>query len=165
MNGPTFRVGDVVRYSPQPRFPGQRDVRWCREGTAIAEKRDDGRLVLVDTFWGSGSDNHVLTDAELATAEIRFNLNDYDALKEYPRGASHDTWMKYAPAHRETVTAQHGLQSRYYIRKGAQPDLDTQIVNARAVVADAEAAVDSAKWHLECARRDLAALQQSAVTT
>lgn len=85
-------VGDVIRYSP--------DDRWCREGIAIVSQPSRGRLVVADTYWsGSGSgETHILTASELSTAELMFRLDEYDELKNEPRGAAENQWKKYLPA-------------------------------------------------------------------
>lgn len=153
-----FRVGDVLRYTPQPRFQGQADTRWCREGTALATERRDGSTLILDTYWGSMSDAHVLTDAELATAELIFNVGDYDELDQY-RSGSREQWLRYAPEDRQRITSQHGLQCRWFIRKDASESLATQIENAREAVRDAEGKVESAQWRLDWAKRDLAELE------
>lgn len=139
-------AGDVVHYTPTD--------RWCREGIAIALWRD-GRVVLLDTFWGSSGDQHRVTAEEAATAELMFNLADYDELDRYSH-QSPDTWAKYAPADRKLITQQHGCQKRWFIRNGAKPDWATQIDNARAEVAKRESAAESALRAVEWAREDLA---------
>jgi hypothetical protein len=140
-----FKPGDVVRYEA-PRG-------WCREGTAITG--DDGRLV--DTYWLN--DNHVLTDEEIATAELVFSLGDFDELDRWRSHESRAKWEQYSPADRETVTSQHGLQVRWFVRKGAQPDLATQIENARQAVADAYEKLRNAERDVDYARRKLARLE------
>ena len=149
-----WQVGDVVRYQPGPAFKGQTDTRWCREGTAIAETRASRSVMFVDTYWGTMSDAHVLTDAEVETAELRFNLGDYDELDRYDHGSSY-TWEKFAPADRERVTSQHGLQSRWFVRKGASEDYGTKVQNARDRLADAESELDSARWTVQLRQRAL----------
>lgn len=147
-----FRSGDVVRYDTLT-MPS----RHCREGWAIAKERNDGRVVLLDTFWGS-TDNHVLTDEEVATAELVFNLADYDEFDQYDRSSS-ARWETYKREDRETVTSQHGLQRRWFVRKGAEPDLATQIENARQVLEDAERKLESAEWRVRGAKQDLEQLE------
>lgn len=153
----SFRVGDVVHYT------SERESRWCREGTAIAIERW-GRVVLVDTYWNHlGSEDHVLTDAELATIRPMFNLGDFDELNQYDNG-SRTTWEKYAPEDRERTTSQHGLQSRWFIRKGAQPHLPTQIENQREVVERIKSNLESAERQLAYEQNRLAELEASAVS-
>lgn len=144
----TPSAGDVVRYTPEN--------TWCREGIAIAQDhvRPNGRLVLLDTYWGS-TEPGMLTDAEADTAELMFNLADYDELYRYSSYASRSQWETYAPADRQIITHQHGLQRRWFIRKGARPDWATQIDNARQKVADREAEADRARRAVEWANEDL----------
>lgn len=145
-----FKAGDVVRYDT-----GQ--DRHCREGMAIAEARLDG-VVLFDTYWGTPGDRHLLTYDELAAAQVLFNLDDYDEFDRYSHVAP-AKWMTYRPGDRETVTSQHGLQVRWFIRKGAEPDLQTQIENACEAYVDAESKLQSAERRAAAAWRDLAELE------
>lgn len=143
-----FKPGDVVRYDTGTE-------RHCLEGMAIAEARLAG-VVLYDTYWRTPGDRHLLTYDELATAEVVFNLDDYDELTERESAAR---WEMYKPADRERVTSQHGLVVRCFIRKGAEPDLETQIEYARKVVEDAAHKLASARRSLDAAFRDLAELE------
>lgn len=147
-----FAPGDVVRYRPSQHH--------CREGMAIAEERS-GRIMLFDTFWASSGDRHVLTHDEIATAELEFRISDYDELDQSHRSMS-GVWKKYAPADRQTITSQHGLQHRYFIRKGAAEDWPTQIDNARQELEEREREADSAQRRVEWAREDLAKVIASA---
>lgn len=148
-----FKAGDVVRYETL-----DRPDRHCREGMAIAKAGGNGRVLLVDTFWASFSESHTLTAEEVATAEPVFNLADYDELDRSRHGAA-EKWKTYAPADREVVTSQHGLQVRWFIRKGVEPDLATQIDNARDAVGDAYEKLRRAEHGVEYALRSLALLE------
>jgi hypothetical protein len=152
MSAPIARQGTVVRYTPAPRYEGDRQPRWCREGMAIADDR--GRLV--DTYWGSGGDAHVVTAAEAASVEVLFYLEDFDELDRWRPDV--EKWRTYAPEDRQRVTMQHGLQQRLFIRKGAVPARETMIANARGKVAEAEDEVRSAQSTLRWAQEDLDAL-------
>lgn len=139
-----FRDGDVVRYSPE------RANNWCREGTAVHFK---GRLI--DTYWDlSGGEDHVLSAVEVESAALIFNTGDYDQLPQYDRG-NRLKWERYAPEDRERFTAQHGLQARWFIRKGATEDLATQVENARQRLTDARDGLSTAQWRVASAERDL----------
>lgn len=147
----TLVVGDVIKYETLSRPSGH-----CLEGLALVEKhpRDKGRLYAKDTFWNMGSENHVLSDEELATAERLFNIHDFTALK---RG-SESIWVSYAPTDRARITSQHGLVQKLYIRKGSQPDLDQRIANAERKVARAEQSTSNAQRDLLAADRELGEL-------
>ena len=147
--------GTVVRYTPDR---SRHDPSWCREGMAIA----DDRGVLLDTYWGSGSDNHRLLPVELATVENLFNLGDYEELDRYSH-ASKDKWLRYHPDDREVVTSQHRLQVRWFIRKGASPDFATQVENAEDEVREAQEKAESAQRQLDWKRRQLAELKTSVI--
>lgn len=136
-----FREGDVLRYTPE-------GGTHCREGHAIVEA--NGRAI--DTYWGfSGGDRHVLSAAELEAATRFFNLGDY-------REVSEEEWLTYALDDRGFVSSQHGLQPTYVVRSGAEPDLATQIENARGAVRFAESERDAADRRLWRRREELAAL-------
>lgn len=146
-----LRSGDVIRYVPDPsRF----EPRWCREGTAVV--REDGKAV--DTYWGSGSDNHVLLDVEVTTAEVVFNLADYIELDQYRPGVQAE-WAKYREDQRHRITSQHGLQSRYFVLNGAEPDLEQQISNAYEALTTAREALNSAARDLEWKAQAVARLE------
>lgn len=150
----TFTPGDVLAYTPERRH--------AREGTAFVTESGHA----VDTYWEPTGDaqSHVLTTAELATAEVKFNVNDYEPLDRYA-GGSRSVWMTYHHNDRARISSQHGLQEQLYVRRGAKPDIGTQIANAEAEVKVAESAVRSAEYTLACRRRDLAELQTAASST
>lgn len=144
----SLRSGDVLWYVPE--------TSHCREGTAFV----NDRARALDTFWqpeGDG-DSHALTDQELATAEVRFNVNDYEPLDRYSR-SSRGTWETYHPVDRARIPSQHGLQEQLFIRRGASPDIGTQVANARERVAEAESELSLAERRLEWRREELAALE------
>jgi len=138
-----MRPGDVFRYQPES--------TWCHDGWAIAEERRDGRVVLVDTYWGA-SGGTVVNPRE---PEFQFNLSDYETKRN-------GEWERYAPADRRYIPQHSGYQTVLLVRKGATPDLTTEIENARERVTEAEQNVSSAEWSLKMARRDLAELEQRA---
>lgn len=149
-----FAPGDVLTYRPDPSkfMPNH-----CREGIAIVG--DDGRAL--DTFWTGGGDKHALTAVEWKSAELRFRLGEFRKLGE-SWDHRREEWLTYAPADRRTITSQHGHCCVYYVRNGADPDLDTQIANAREAVAEAERNVESAQRSLEWRREDLEKLEAKA---
>jgi hypothetical protein len=153
-----FEPGDVLHYTPSGAF----EPMHCRQATAVVY--EDGRAV--DTFWGidDRSDGHVLNDKELETAELKFRLGEFRKLGEH-WDRKNDEWMTYAPADRQRIGSQHQYQSTYYVRIGAEPDLDTQIANARAELEEAEEAVKSAERRLCWKREDLAKLEGQRVTS
>jgi len=144
-----FREGDVLDWEPES--------RWCKEGVAIVEKYYNGSLVAVDTFWGGG-DRHILRGPEIATATVRCNLADYDEF-DRAESAKGTNFGDYHPDDRMVVTRQHGLTQWRFTRKGAKPDHDTRVERFRAEVEKHEKEMESATWHLEWARKDLARVE------
>ena len=129
--------------------------RWCREGVATKENG-----ALFDTFWQGTSDRHRLSAAEAASAVLVFDTDEYDELPLSPRVS--DQWAQYAPADREVIPSQHGLQFRYFVRKGSSPDLATRIENAKRDVEDAESKLRAAESGLRWACEHLASLEAEA---
>lgn len=130
--------------------------RHCRE--AMAYQCDNGRLV--DTFWGVPGDSsvrHTLTDTELATAVPLFNTDDYDEIDRHMRDSS--TWESYAPTDRARITSQHGLQTRWFIRKGANPDLETMIGNAEEDLDRAQHRLRALEFGIASRKRRIADLK------
>jgi hypothetical protein len=137
-------IGDVLRYH------AERDH--CREGWAVVNEHG-----AFDTFWGlSGGDRHRLTEAELATAEVVFSLNDFRRVTYAPEGKQ---WDDYHPDDRQQVPSQHWHCRDLFIRPGAAPDLGTRIANARKAIEKREAELTTAQHRLEWAREDLARLE------
>lgn len=138
-----LRAGDVLTYK------SERDGNWCREGMAVVHEVA-GRLIAVDTYWATSvlsrsvsPDCHVLTDAELDTASVSFNLADFEVTN-----AQHGSYLDYAPADRAVVTSQHGLQKTLLVRKGAKP-------SGSAIVRKHVDRVREARQNLESAQRRL----------
>jgi hypothetical protein len=104
----------------------------------------------------------VLTESELATATLTFHLSDYDELDRYKHD-SQRIWETYDPADRQMVTSQHGLQRRWFIRRGAQPSWHQQIENARQRLTEAEESAESAARAVTWAREALARIETQAL--
>lgn len=133
-----LNVGDVLRYTPE-------DGRWCREGMALVSQYPSSSLLRAhDTYWGSSGDRHLLTDDELQTAELIFNVMDYDEIGSNSRHMDEAKWSTFAETDRQLITSQHGLQKRWFVRKGAEPSWEQQIKNARGALDEALREADAA---------------------
>lgn len=129
------------------------DSHWCNEG--IAQADDKGRLI--DTYWGiDASPECELSRKERESAVFFFNPEFYDMLPDAKY--SEENWEKFAPSDRERVTSQHGLQVRYFVRKGAKHHLATQIENAKRKLEEANMELRNAKYRADRAENDLAEL-------
>lgn len=144
-----FREGDVVRYQPDAR-DGSGDRWWCREGMAVAVLNGID-LRLVDTYWRSGgdTDSHRLTPTEVRTAEVVFNVNDFEVVQHKWR------WAEYAAADRAFIQSQHNLQHVWMVRRGAEPDPGTRVSNAQEAFMKAVDEATSASRSVEYAKREL----------
>lgn len=142
--GINFRAGDVVRYEPKS--------TWCRDGYAIAKARRDGSVALYETYWAGGGDDNIVAPA---VCEVLFNLADYEEKPKY-------VWETYAPADRQHIPKHAGYRTVLLVRKGARPDLSTQIKSARESVTEAEEKVRSAQHDLDWRRSELAVLEAAA---
>lgn len=141
------KAGDVFRYEPSR--------EWCREGMAVVRERDGA---LIDTYWHGGSDSHALTDKELATSELIFNVNDYRELGHYER------FDDYRLEDRQVITSQHGLSVRRFLKTGAKPDRATRITNAIEAVNEAEEKLRSAQRLLDSRQEDLSRIIKEEAT-
>lgn len=119
----------------------------CRDGQAIC----DGDGKPRDTYWHS--EQYVLTDEELATAELLYLLDDYHEVR-----GEHE-WQKYAEADREVLRRQHGCYVTWLVRNEAEPDLEMQIRNAYTKLRKAEEDLKHAGRDIEWAARDIAKLE------
>lgn len=71
-----FRLGDVIRY-----VPSEGDAS-CREGVAVVQENSFGAVVAVDSFEVSPSEGTaVVSERELHSGEVLFNLNDVHVLQ------------------------------------------------------------------------------------
>lgn len=149
LSGRAIRAGDVLRYHASERHAreGWAFVRWGGPG-AIRP------LLAFDTFWGydGAYSGHLLTEDEVASAEVVFNVEDYRRVTYEPEGRE---WEDYHPDDRAEIPNQHGLGRDLFIRPDALPDLGTQIENARKKVEEREYELRSATDRLAWAREDL----------
>lgn len=149
----TYQPGTVLTYQTDRSAAGERDAYWCREGMAVVN--DDG--IALDTFWQSSSEAHRLTSTELERAEVLFELREFDELDRWR--PDRQKWLTYAAEDRQSITSQHQLEQRLFLRKGAKPHRETVLDNLRTAMAEAESEFRSAERRLQHAQEDLAALE------
>ncbi len=130
--------------------------RHCREGVATQEENG-----LFDTFWGGSGDRHRLTDSERGSRRFKFDTDDFEEVARYSRGVPSE-WAERHPDDRETIPSQHGLQQRWFIRKGSQPDYATRLANAEAALEEAESKLRSAESRVRWAREDVEKIKAEA---
>lgn len=143
-----FKIGQFYRYTVRD--------SWCREG--IAEVTSRG---ILDTYWGSNtSESSPLIAAEKATCVLLFDSADYDELDRYCSSSKH-RWEQYHPDDRRKTTEQHGFYTRWFVKKGAKPDMATKIANARARLDESQQSLRSAQFSVESRIRELEELERT----
>ena len=135
----------VLTYTPE-------GSTWCREGWATEQSNG-----VFDTYWTTTGSEHRLTEAEIANATFQFDTDDFDELDQYQYGVK-DRWATFAETDRRYIPSQHGLALRYFVRKGAQPDLETQIANAQEHLRSMESGLVTARLRVKGAKESLAEL-------
>ena len=124
----------------------------CKEGTAV--ETEEG--VLLDTFWGN--DRSRLSKEEISSAVLQFDTDDFEVIEHHSRQGTPSEWLRYAPEDRNYIPSQHGLQIQWFVRKGAGPDLATELTNQREAVEQAESELRSAQLKLVWERDRLSEL-------
>jgi len=110
-----LRAGDIIAYKPETLFR--------RDGLAQVDSRM-GNLIARDTF---DTNDTRLTDAELTTAKVLFNLDEF----EESRYADEE---HYAPADIHILHTRKGIEARKFVRRGATTLSEAEIVRRRAAL-------------------------------
>jgi len=121
----------------------------AREGWAVEIGPGDFR----DTYWSS--DRYRLNVREVETLEFRFDTDDFEQITgNYGTGVP-PHWKEYASEDRGRIPSQNGLSTMWFIRKGASPDLETQIRAQRADLEQEESSLRSVQARRDAAQRRL----------
>lgn len=123
--------------------------RHCKEGWAI--ETEDG--TLRDTYWHS--DRSVLSKEEVTSAVLEFDTDDFEELPLSRDERAPKRWMSYAPKDRGCIPSQHGLSRQWFIRRGASPDLSTEIENQENELSEARTALGMAQYRVDRAEEKL----------
>lgn len=136
-----FVDGDVVRYTPKN--------TWCHHGIAVVHVQD-GKMWATDTYWGDyPTDGSYVDMRELDLNNIIGNTHTFDKVP-YP----HD-YEDFAEEDKYWVPIGGG--SAYYrVRVGAVPVPALVRQRLAYAVEKAEWAMNSAKWNLDRAQKELA---------
>ena len=94
-------------------------INHCGEGLAIVKKDKDGKLCLIDTYWGIGDSDGYVFYPDNPVIDIKYYTN-LDEIKV----SSNDTDKYYNEKDVFVLTSQHGYCTHKYIRKGAKRDKD-----------------------------------------
>lgn len=122
---------------------------WCRHGLALAHEWNGGQVVLLDTYWGSSSDNSRVWKPEEIDDRFTFIIN----LNECKR-TSREVWETYRDEDRAHIPMGGGGE-RWFVRVAAEPDPERKRQQLVWDVEKAKSALEGAKWNLNWAEKEL----------
>ena len=129
-----INVGDVYKFQYSKEYAGKKfDPHWCFDGQLVAQKYHEDKILLIDTYWGSGSDRNYGTYEEWEKkGELTFycNLNDTEKADESCRNY-------YKPEDILNVSHQHNCYKDIRIRKGAKRDKDVMLETVNEKIREA----------------------------
>ena len=98
----------------------KKDISYhCREGLAVVKKDKNGKLCLIDTYWGIGDNSGCVFYSD----DLRIGIKYYTNLDEI-EVSSNDADKYYNEKDVFVLTSQHWYCVYKYIRKGAKRDKD-----------------------------------------
>lgn len=124
----------------------------AREGWAVEIAPGDFR----DTYWSS--DRYRLNVREVETLDFQFDTDDFEPITGNYGSGIPPHWTEYAPEDRARIPSQKGLRTTWYLRRGASPDLDTQIEAQRVILEREDANLRSVQARRDEAQERLAGL-------
>lgn len=125
-------AGDVLEYNTHP-----------------LDKRERPKMAVV-----TADGTSPISEAELKGARLLFNRNGYTLVAGPSRSKSVPAfWLSCKPVDRQILTIANGNAVAYYVKKGAQPDLDTQIENQQQVISQARLKAAAAGAQLKTEER------------
>lgn len=129
----TIKANDVFHFQWNKKYYEEhRDPNWCFDGQLVARETPNKSLLLVDTYWCSGSDNISFTPEEAeAKGTLTFvcNLDDVTDCHE-------DVTMYYDQKDWFNLSYQHGCYKRYVLKKGAQRSQKQMILSIQEKIDD-----------------------------
>lgn len=141
--GQTMKKGDVYRFHYHPK-EGVRDVNWCFDGQLVATEVR-GELMLVDTYWGAGSENrHFTKEKAEAEGTLTFvcNLDEVVDIEHYDR-------HYWSPDDVFNLSRQHGCYTHFVRRKDAKRSKEAMLKALYDRLAEAKQKVSSAMSDVE----------------
>lgn len=117
-------------------------ANWCRENLFVAMKDDDGKLWLVDTYWGIkrwDNKKYTFTEAnKLGRLEYYCNLDDIEKIgkEKLDYYAKEDTYMLH-DQHACVESCKY-----YFVRKGAKRNKQTMLDELDSRIQEAKREID-----------------------
>lgn len=120
----TIKEGDVYKFMYSEEYRKKLyDSNWCFDGQLVARKYHDGKILLVDTYWGGGSERHYGTYEEWEKkGELTFYVNLTDTEKN-----TEDCERYYVQEDIFNLSHQHGCYKDIRIRKGAKRNKEVML--------------------------------------
>ncbi len=121
----------------------------CFDGRLIA-KKVGGRIILVDTYWGSSS-NRTFTWKEAKTQgslEYICNLDNVDDLHKASR-------IYYSDRDIFNLSSQHGCYEKYAIRRGAKKSKTKMLSVLKQKISDAKSTIGFSEREIQSALKNI----------
>lgn len=121
----------------------------CFDGRLIA-KKVGGRIILVDTYWGSSS-NRTFTWKEAKTQgslEYICNLDNVDNLHKANR-------IYYSDRDIFNLSSQHGCYEKYAIRRGAKKSKTKMLSVLKQKISDAKSTIGFREREIQSALKNI----------
>lgn len=126
----------------------------CFDGKLIA-KKENGRIILVDTYWGSTS-NRTFTWKEAKTQgslEFICNLNNVDDLYK-------GNLIYYSDRDVFDLSSQHGCYEKYAIKRGAQRSKIKMLSVLKQKISDAKSTIGSSEREIQSALENISEIRR-----
>ena len=150
-----LRVNDVYSFNynaveVEKRF----DPYHCFDGQLIV-KEINGKLILKDTYWGSGDNRTFTLEKALqeGTLTYKCNLDEVEEIKEYELSY-------YADEDLFNLSHQHGCYSKYAKRKGAKRNKEKMLAVLTKQIAGEKRKIEWAQQSLVTLNEKLQKLEE-----
>ncbi len=111
-----LKLNDVYKFTYNEKWLKKLfEPYWCFDGQLIVKENSEGKLYLVDTYWGSTENRRFILEDVLEQGKLVYicNLNDVDECRisdlDY-----------YADEDLFDLSTQHRCHQKYYKRKNAE---------------------------------------------
>lgn len=140
-----FNENDVFNFRYKPEEAKKRfEPYHCFDGTLVVKKYSDGKIFLVDTYWG-GADSRTFTPEQaIEQGDITFlcNLDEMVDIKEWET-------LYYDDADIVKMYIHKGYRNRYLIKKGTQRSQAKMLQSIKQKIEDEHSNIRSAEYSLK----------------
>jgi hypothetical protein len=119
---------------------------WCKNWTFKVQKLDDGRAIMIDTFYSSWDSNPIwVTNQNIDEFKVIFDFREVVKICDSDVNEYNEEDLYYAA----TGSGGYSCGGCYWIKKGTPKSLNLQIAKAEREVDKCESALRWAKANLE----------------